>query len=58
MAYTEKYEWTRVYTWKILGITAYGILDTVFYEFVQVWGERMPKDKETIIIHVRVKMML
>ena len=37
------------------GIIAYGILDTVFYEVVQVWGERVPKAKETIINHMRVK---
>ena len=55
MAYVENYERTRIYTWKSLGIIMYGILDTVFYEVVQVWGERVPKEKETIIIHMRVK---
>ena len=38
MAYTENYEQTRVYTWKSLGITTYGIFNTIFYEFDQVWG--------------------
>ena len=55
MAYAEKYVWTHIYTWKSLGIVAYGFLDTIFYEFVQVWRERVPRAKETIIIHVRVK---
>ena len=34
MAYTEKYLWTRVYTWKSLGIPGYGILNTIFYELL------------------------
>ena len=51
----EKYERTHVYTRKILGITAYGDFNTVFYEFFQVWKEKVPRAKETIIIHMRVK---
>ena len=34
MEYTEKYLWTRVYMRKILGIPAYGIWNTVFYELL------------------------
>ena len=55
MAYVEKYEKPHIYTWKSLGITMYGNFNTVFYEFVQVWKERVPRAKETIIIHMRVK---
>ena len=55
MPYTENYERTRVYMRKSIGITAYGNRNTVFYEFVQVWKERVPRAKETIIIHMRVK---
>ena len=53
MAYVEKYEQTHVYTRKSLGITAYGDFNTVFYEFVQVWKERVPRAKETNFIHMR-----
>ena len=31
MAYMEKYMFPHVYTWKILGITAYGDFNTVFW---------------------------
>ena len=34
MEYAEKCVWTRVYTRKSLGIPAYGIWNTVFYEFL------------------------
>ena len=30
MAYAEKYEQTRIYTWKSLGIIVYGNFNTVF----------------------------
>ena len=38
MAYVEKYEWTRVYTWKSLGLVAYGFLDTVFMKLFKSGG--------------------
>ena len=34
MAYAENYLWTHVYMWKSLGISTYGILNTVFYELL------------------------
>ena len=55
MAYAEKYLWTRVYTRKSLGIPAYGILNTVFYELYSSLWEWVPKAKETIMNHIRVK---
>ena len=55
MAYVEKCVWTRVYTRKSLGITAYGIFNTVFYEFCSSLWEWVPKAIETIMNHMRVK---
>ena len=55
MAYVEKCVWTRVYTQKSLGIPTYGIFNTVFYEFCSSLWEWVPKAKETIMNHMRVK---
>ena len=55
MAYTEKYLLTRVYTQKSLGIPAYGILNTIFYELYSSMWEWVPNAKETIMNHMRVK---
>ena len=55
MAYAEKYMWTHVYTRKSLGITMYGIFNTVFYEFYSSLWEWVPKAIDTIMNHMRVK---
>ena len=55
MAYEENYMWTRVYTQKSLGIPAYGNFNTIFYEFCSSLWEWVPKAKETIVNHMRVK---
>ena len=55
MTYAEKCVWTRVYTRKSLGIPAYGIFNTVFYELCSSLWEWMPKATETIMNHMRVK---
>ena len=55
MAYVENYIRTRVYTRKSLVIPAYGIFNTIFYEFCSRLWEWVPKAIETIMNHMRVK---
>ena len=56
MAYMEKYLCTHVYKRKSLGIPAYEIFNTVFYEFFSSLWEWVPKAKETIMNHMKVKI--
>ena len=55
MAYVEKYIWTHVYMRKSLGIPAYGILNTIFYELLFKSVGMGAQGQKTIMNHIRVK---